>query len=577
MSGFYLVRGPADAARAGRVLDLEASFAEQGFGAPVRIDGSHWCLGLYPDYHGRACPILYTQDRFAAASVGTLCYGGDFGDAGLRRLVADFRGQLPSPAMLSGAFAAILQWDDRLWILGDPIGLYRLYATQHDGVLTSSFLAAAATLARPEVSDQGVYEYVFQEATFGTDTVLRDVRALPGFALHELTSRGLEDRGRFALPEADFDPRPQAEHAEALLARIRENFGAVTRAYGTNVSTALSGGFDSRLALAALLDCGVQPELHVYGRPGDVDVRVAKAIATGEGFALEHVDKSRWVGNDLDAYAEAVRRNYLHFDGLPSDGVLDWGGDLATRLQRSAGGQLHINGGGGEVMRNFFYLPGRDLTVRQFLWSFYGRFDPQACTDRFSEPRYLAALGEKVRETLGLQGERIARARVELLYPFFRCRYWTGRNNSINSRFGREITPFLDYGLIERAVRLPLALKNHGVIEASLINALSSRLAHYPSAYGYAFDQPPPRMFRIKAAATYLRPPGIRRLSFRVQNRNAARHTAGSQAMERQRAIVEPGLPRVSQWFRTDRVGDEGHRRRMVSLEYFLARVGAAV
>ena len=577
MGGFYLVRGVADAARASHVRRLEASFSEQGFGAPQRIEGALWCLGLYPDFHGRPGSVLRTQGEFEAASVGTLCYGGDFGDAGLRRLIHDFKGKLPPPGMLSGAFAVILHWGERLWILGDPIGLFRLYATENDAVLTSSFLAAAATLECPEVSDQGVYEYVFQEATFGTDTVLRDVRAVPAFTLHELTSRGFEARERFGLPEAGFDRRPHAHHADALLARIREIFGSVARSYGTHVSTALSGGFDSRLALAALLDRGVQPEVHVYGRPGDIDVRVAKTIAAGEGFPLEHVDKSRWVGSAPEAFAHAVRRNYLHFDGLPSDGVLDWGGDLATRLQRSAAGQLHVNGGGGEVMRNFFYLPGRDLSVRQFLWSFYARFDPRACTERFNEPRYLAALSEKVSATLDLQGQRIPRAQIELLYPFYRCRYWTGRNNSINSRFGREITPFLDYGLVERAVRLPLALKNYGVVEASLINALSPRLARYQSAYGYAFDHQPPLAFRIKAASTYLRPPAIRRLSFRVQNRSAARRAIGSHDADCLRAIVDPTLPRVSKWFRIARVGDEGHRRRMVSLEYFLARIDASV
>lgn len=577
MGGFYLVRGAADESRDRRIRGIEKAFAEQGFAAPRRYAGAFWSLGLYADFHGRESAVVASGSEFRAAAVGTLRYAGAFGELGLSRLVDDFDGRLPDARKLGGAFTCIIRRGDRLWLMGDPIGLYRLYVTARDTVVTSSFLAAVAAADSREVCDQGIYEYIFQEATFGCDTVLRDVRALPAFVLHEITPRAIETGGRYPLPPAAFERRSPREHADGLLERIREIFGAVAGAFGSEVSTALSGGFDSRLALAALLDQGLAPEVHVYGRSTDVDVRVAKAVAAGEGFELEHVDKSKWVGNDADAYRQVVRRNYLHFDGLPSDGVLDWGGDLETRVRRSAGGQLHVNGGGGEVMRNFFYLPKRDLSVRQFLWSFYSRFDPAACTKRFDQHAYLEALGTKVKETLGISGELIQRPDLELLYPFFRCRYWTGRNNSVNSRFGRETTPFLDYALVERAVRLPLDLKNYGRIEADLINRLSPRLASYPTAYGYSFDRSPPLAYRLKVAASYYRPPSLRRYSFRVQNRRGAARRGNVLAPDLLRAIVNPELPRVSRWFDVRRIGDDGQRRRLVTLEYFLETIDAVM
>lgn len=574
MGGFYIARGRSDEARAARVKRVERSFSKQGFANPVRFEGPSWIIGLYPDFHGRSGARLVGESGFVAAATGTLCYRGKFGQTALEELSREFDGTLPAPQTVSGAFGCILLRQGEPYVFGDPLGLYRIYATQDARVITTSFLAAAESLEHLEVSAQGVYEYVFQEATFGRDTLLANVSSLPAFELNRVTDVGIERRDVYALPEAGFDEKPVEQHLAGLHDRLSEIFGNISRAYGSKISTALSGGFDSRLALAALLDQGQMPEIHVYGRSEDPDVRVARAIAQGEGFELEHIDKSRWRGDSGEAFAEAVHKNYLRFDGLPSDGILDWGGDLETRWERCRAGQLHLNGGGGEVMRNFFYLPDRGLSCRQFLWSFYSRYDPLTCTSRFAEEDYLDSLGAKVQETLGVGTNKLPRARIELLYPFFRCRYWTGRNNSVNSRFGREMTPFLDYGLVEKAVRVPLRWKNFGRIEARLIRRFAPKLARYDSAYGYSFDTEPPLKYRVAASASYLRPPGIRRFSFRVQNRMAARRAQRDAVVPFLSSVVDPALPRVADWFLTERVADPGQFRRLVTLEYFLENAG---
>ena len=56
-------------------------------------------------------------------------------------------------------------------------------------------------------------------------------------------------------------------------------FAAVAKIFGNRVTSALSGGYDSRLILAMLRRHGVAPHLFVYGNAGDQDVRLATAIA----------------------------------------------------------------------------------------------------------------------------------------------------------------------------------------------------------------------------------------------------------------------------------------------------------
>ena len=578
MGGFYIVQGSRDAER-DRIVDrLQGSFRAQGFAEPRVFAGSGWVVGIYPDFHGRMSVVVETESReLRAFATGTLCHRLRFGIDALQSLDASFDGRLPDAAELSGAFAVVLVRGDRLYVHGDPVGLYRLYASVGSRVVTTSFLAATAAVTSPRASLQGVYEYVFQETTFGEDTVVEQVRAVPAYGLSVLNDGQITTGEQFAIPPGEFAPGSMQDHADHLRDRIRSVFGGIASAYGNRISTALSGGFDSRLTLASLMDRGVMPEIHVYGRSADADVQIARTIAAGEGFALEHVDKSRWSGDDPEAFAECVRRNFCRFDGLPSDGILDWGADFETRLQRTAGGELHLNGGGGEVMRNFFYLPGGAISVRQFLWSFYSRYDREACTSAFREDQYVDSLACKIRECLSLSSSTLERAQVELLYPFFRCRFWTGRNNSINSRFGREMTPFLDYGLIARAARVPLDFKNLGRIEARLIQMQAPRLAGYPSAYGYAFDSEPPFKYRAAAAANRLRPPWVRRWSFMIHNRLANRAGSAARGVRFVDAIVDPTLPRASTWFRPDRIGDAGQFRRLVTLEYFLKASGTTV
>ena len=181
---------------------------------------------------------------------------------------------------------------------------------------------------------------------------------------------------------------------------------------------------------------------------------------------------------------------------------------------------LALNGGGGEIFRNFFYLPDRALSLSEFIWTFYSQFDPASAAGTFREDEYMDGLARR-RAACARRRKPSASSRrdVELLYPAFRCRYWTGRNTSVNNRFGWALTPFVERRTVASAVDVPIAFKNHGRFEAALINAFSPSLARYPSAYGHDFAGDVPLKRRIKDQLTLLRPPLLRRYAFRIKAR----------------------------------------------------------
>ena len=136
-----------------------------------------------------------------------------------------------------------------------------------------------------------------------------------------------------------------------------------------------------------------------------------------------------------------------------------------------------LNGGGGEIFRNFFYLPDRPYSTKRFLWSFYNRFDPALCSERFDQVAYYRALAAKVKKAAGTTKDRLTRKEIEFLYVGFRCRYWMGRNNGVNNALGYALTPFIDANVVPDANISPLKYKNSGKLEAAMIRQISPSLA----------------------------------------------------------------------------------------------------
>jgi asparagine synthase (glutamine-hydrolysing) len=322
----------------------------------------------------------------------------------------------------------------------------------------------------------------------------------------------------------------------------------------------------------------VRPRVYVYGAGTDGDVAIAGEIARGEGFAIAHIDKSDRPAIPPAEFAETAHRNFLAQDGYGWGGIFQNDGEIAERMRRVRGGAIAVNGGGGEIFRNFFYLPDRGYTIRELLWSFYARFDPRVCTAAFDADAYYRGLEHKVQDVLGSDAPHLPRPTVEWLYHAFRCRSWDGRVDSICGRYGYTGMPYLEPATTAQGSELPLAWKNHGAYEAELIRRADHRLAAYPSAYGHDFAGPPPLSRRLRDYATYLRPPWLRRYGYRLHHRR--RHAGewpGYLAPAYQEAVLPGGATEMRRLFRLERVADSEQFARILSLEYALRQFGSRV
>jgi asparagine synthase (glutamine-hydrolysing) len=569
---FYGVKQHGDGCERIRKASRRA-FASSGLGPPLAFDTDTFFVDYYPKKNSSTANVVQFPTGDFVLAVGTFMYDGEIGERALKRFyaVSDHQEALRT---CRGHFTVILRKAGETRLLQDLGGSSEVFLIRGLSYVTSSFLAALTATERNCGSRHEVYEYVFNGVTLGNTTVIEDIRRLEFFEhliLGPFPSRAFAFRN-ICPPEAT---ESESELANANLGPLLRYTSELVGHFGDDISVALSGGYDSRLLVGLFRHCGAKPRVFVYGSDLHSDVAVAKRIAAAEKFELHHVDKTRCRKITLDRYPEIVQSNFLADDALPSDGIFVNGAELDARQERNRGGALHVNGGGGEVFRNFFNLMNRALTPREFVWIFYSRYDVSECTQEFDPRDYEERIAGKVVALFKPQSDILSRRQVESLYPYFRCRSWFGHENSVNNRWGHSVLPFYDFQTVDQALRVPIRYKYFGDFESRLIRLADPSLARHLSNYGHDFSGNAPMKRRVADFLTYARPPRARRESFRLRNRLLGQSRSHHLTREYLERVIDVRFPHMSRYFKVDEVRSELHFSRICTLEYLFNEISA--
>jgi hypothetical protein len=578
MGGFFLLCTKPGEDRAGELQQLQQAFADLGFASPEIVRAETYIIGAYPSFQSRSAALKRYPNGDFIFVCGTCLSGRGVGIAAAASLCDGAEEPTPAGEEFMGHYAAVFKKNGRTEIKLDRFGGYHLFYNLASGIVSSSFYAICSVLRTLTLTEQSAYEYVFNGVVSGNETLFSEVALAPIDATITVGPRGLEVlRPRLRVTRA-FNSEERGASLEHSIALLDRYFAAATHCFSDRVNCALSGGYDSRLILACLRRHGAKPRVYVYGTRPEKDVRFAGEIARREGFPLDVIDKSERPTIPPAAFAETAHRNFLAADGNHYAGIFHNGAEIGESARRVHGNAIAFNGGGGEIFRNFFYLLDREYTIREILWSFYSQFDPASCTAAFDSARYYDGLEKKVMDLLGSDDRRLARPTVEWLYHSFRCRAWDGKVDSIASRYGYTAMPYLERSITEHASGLCLAWKNHGAYEAELIRRIDHRLAGYPSIYGHDFSGPPPPSRRLADYATYLRPPWLRRYTYRLKYvRRPPADWPGYLACPYRKAVLPGQDIALRRLFRLNRVRDDQQFARILSLEYALRSFGSRV
>jgi len=488
------------------------SLARQGFVAAETFDWGQGVLDAWACCSQSAVEncVVRAPDG-CAACVGPLWYRGRFGEAALRLLLDDIGGTVKiDETALRGNFALFLCKGEHCLLMNDALGFVRLYASADGSFYSTSWLAACAYTGQVELDEDAAAEYVLVGSSHSDKTVAQGITTLPLAHAFDLAKRRPYPRFPANFWTEAQVPQTFNEAADAAEGLLRSIFRDIVTAFPGRMRTALSGGFDSRLILAALLASGERPELFVYGAPESEDVQIARAVAGSADIPINVIDKGALNARLAVPDLERLVQSALFFDGLPNDGIDDPGADWQTRLASTAEGYLAPNGGGGEIFRNFFHLPNRTFHAVDIVRTFYRGFDSAVFRRRDGLARWQDRLAASMESTLEVDPSSprggLDREQVELLYPLFRCHHWMAVNNSAAVRHGHYVTPLVGLDTVRFACRLPLAWKNAGRLESRLITALDRNVADQPSTYGFRFAEGPDRNACLKEWMTCMRP-----------------------------------------------------------------------
>jgi len=462
-----------------------------------------------------------------------------------------------------------------LTLLTDALGSVKIYRSEHDEVISDSFAAALVGQPELEPDPQGAYEYAWSGSAFGQRTYVKGVTSTPFNSL-----LCLDDQISLIQKPSPYGPVSASaslagssldEAAASLVQALRKTFATYAKLYGDGVISALSGGFDSRLILALLLDAGVTPKLFVYGQPTDSDVVVAKKVSQAMGLALDaRVNAATTEPAGEEGYADRIARDFALFDGWNYAGVFGDSVGIDNRFARAKQG-LVLNGSLGEVYRNSFYLRDGSFSAHDVAAGVFSRFDERAMSASFDAQAYIATMAASMLQAIGQDyiglDDRLDRHQVEMIHPLFRGRYWSSRDAGLNQRFGPMLYPFFDLESVRLTYDVPMAHKSLGRIEARMIEQLNPDLAAVVSDYGYRFDQEPPLKSRLSNQANLLRPLWARRLAYRAKYRRKQAFPSYLETKKLQR-VMDTSFPHMSALFHPQKINDPSVYNRVATMEY---------
>ena len=576
MGGIYIRWHPKFDTRSDSYIAESLEF-EKAFNLPlsVNIDFQNICINIYKKMNGTGGNIFSNNNGDICFCTGTFIYNNSIGITALKCALRDYQNNKFDRCKSIGHYCIGFWVNSELHLMVDPLGVYKIYYTKDLTFFSSSFLLASMATPDKTIDIQGVYEYLFIGATFGESTVVEQVKTLIPSQKIVLKDDRVEFEKTQKLPKCQWHGSFE-EHFDANLRALRSYFHVLAEVCETKISCALSGGYDTRLLLALMTESKIPLELYVYGKPADPDVRIAKFIADAEGRKIDHIDKSTVLECSPSEFEQIVHKNFQTLDGLPTDGIIDNGADLYTRERRTRGKQILINGGAGEIYRNYTFLMDRPYLVRDLIWAFYMRFDPKACSNIFNETRYVDGLCNKVKSELDLPNDELERSDIEYAYPVFWCRCWMSRTTNLDNRFGYSLLPFLDFNVMKRGVCVPLRFKHFGKFEAAMLRAIDPKLAAYESIYHQSFAQNPSIFHMLRDVSTYLRPPWLRRYTYRIKAQVRLRRpqmTSGVFDRNYLERVIDPSFPETSIFIDPKKNFNVEQYNRICTLEYFLERL----
>lgn len=502
MSGFILTNKTASNRQS--FTQAKKAFSKKSYHLNEnQIDIGSYTLTYYDDLFSKKSNIYRDKDRDLFYYAGYLAYNAKTGKEALIAIKQDLDKKITLQNMeFHGNFLLIVYYNGTLHLVRDLFGTYGCYTNKEKTWFTSNAIAAMYLHEKKSFDRFAIFEDILFGMEFGLETLMEGVYLLDATRIH-LPEKNVTVQRKITLPPIEHNyQKCLKDNADVLL----EEFKLYHSFFGNSVTSALSGGFDSRLMLAAELKTGIKPNLYVYGLPGDKDVQVAKDICDNEQIELYHSERYAEVNSDNDVVSKMILQNFWDFDGNTQ--LFTGSFNLKSRMQRARDYDIALNGAGGEIYRDEWKWDFNTTRLYKLIENAYdtGELGLFGINQKLFFENIERKLSNQLK-SFGLSQKNITRQEAEMIFPIYRSNFYYQGNN-LNNYFGTATLPYMSQPVILQSQSIPYHFKRSGRFEADLIKLINPVLASYNSEYGFNFNEGPSFKAKMKEwAYAKLSPP----------------------------------------------------------------------
>ncbi len=255
-------------------------------------------------------------------------------------------------ATMAPPFAVAWQNEKSYSVATDRYGLIHVFGHQGEGlaVVSSSALLIGRALGL-ECDKKGISQLALLGHLHGTSTTVKNVERLGHASSIHLEAGNLTTTRYQAIPDAVTNRFSNIDEAADAGASILSELGESLITTYPDCGIDLSGGIDTRLALAALPGSSLNGrKAFTIGSPESDDYKIAHRLANDYGMEHEFINLSAIRNSSVEDLARFVRqgslKNDCSFSALDS-GLFEW-------LRSQVGGAARITGQNGEIARGFY-------------------------------------------------------------------------------------------------------------------------------------------------------------------------------------------------------------------------------
>lgn len=456
------------------------------------VESDFACVASYARINGTGTPVVVDPDsRDWLVAVGTWFHDAGYGSGQEARLLQRVKEVGPDQLAreVEGFFVIVCGnvLDREVTVITDVVGTLHCYTRSIGGTVAISVSSLTlAALGDVTLDAVGCQEFLQTAAMYEDRSFFNEVRKLDAAKCHRYKDGRLLSQRRYW--SVDRDLVPDSLDGGASVAAFRDSVLAGARKIqGLFPKTVvdLTGGYDSRLGVAAFLSAGVKFQTAVAGEPSHPDVLISQALANRVGLQHRYFRAEPVI--NFEQLQSALVLTDGEYDLVDYARIQQVQADLAARFD------ISVNSYSGEIGRGYgwevlfphtgeripldavkvagrrFFNPGYDASIVPANI----RLDP---TTHFSD------VVKRVGDGLGTLPNTL---QYDFCMTMMRCQRWYGRIASSTNQIWPCLSFFLLRSIIKPMLETNTKSRSRSLLFRRLLAEIQPELASYPLELGY--------------------------------------------------------------------------------------------